>query len=68
MSQINTISEFLLQAGTDYRVFDMARGIRPIASQLFLEIESASVPAPYPRQQHAWFGILFFNAWIAALT
>ena len=61
MSQINTISEFLLQAGTDYRVFDMARGIRPIASQLFLEIESASVPAPYPRQQHAWFCILFFN-------
>ena len=61
MSQINTISEFLLQAGTDYRVFDMARGIRPLESQLFLEIESATVQAPYPRQQHAWFGILFFN-------
>ena len=61
MSQINTISEFLLQAGTDYRVFDMARGIRPLAPQTFLEIESARVPAPYPRQQHAWFGILFFN-------
>lgn len=61
MSQINTISEFLLQAGTDYRVFDMARGIRPVESQTFLEIESARVPAPYPRQQHAWFGILFFN-------
>jgi hypothetical protein len=61
MSQINTISEFLLQAGTDYRVFDMARGIRPLESQFFLEIESAILPAPYPRQQHAWFGILFFN-------
>ena len=61
MSQINTISEFLLQAGTDYRVFDMARGIRPLESQLFLEIENATMPAPYPRQQHAWFGILFFN-------
>jgi hypothetical protein len=61
MSQINTISEFLLQAGTDYRVFDIARGIRPLASQLFLDVESATVPAPYPRQQHAWFGILFFN-------
>lgn len=61
MSQINTISEFLLQAGTDYRVFDMARGIRQLKSQLFLEIESATVPAPYPRQQYAWFGILFFN-------
>jgi hypothetical protein len=61
MSQINTISEFLLQADTDYRVFDMARGIRSLGSQHFLEIESATVPAPYPRQQHAWFGILFFN-------
>jgi len=61
MSQINTISEFLLQAGTDYRIFDMARGIRPLESQLFLEIESATLKAPYPRQQHAWFGILFFN-------
>ena len=61
MSQINTISEFLLQAGTDYRVFDIARGIRPLASQLFLDVENAAVPAPYPRQQHAWFGILFFN-------
>jgi hypothetical protein len=61
MSQINTISEFLHQAGTEYRVFDMARGIRTLGSPLFLEIESAIVPAPYPRQQHAWFGILFFN-------
>jgi hypothetical protein len=61
MSQINTISEFLLQAGTDYRVFDMARGIRQHTSQGFLEIENSTVPAPFPRQQHAWFGILFFN-------
>lgn len=61
MSHINTISEFLLQAGTDYRVFDMARGIRLLESQLFLEIENATLPAPCPRQQHAWFGILFFN-------
>ncbi|WP_339722943.1 DUF3549 family protein [uncultured Paraglaciecola sp.] len=61
MSHINTISEFLLQAGTDYRVFDMARGIRSLESQLFLEIENATRPAPCPRQQHAWFGILFFN-------
>ncbi|MGS2720283.1 DUF3549 family protein [Paraglaciecola aestuariivivens] len=61
MSQINTISEFLLQAGTDYRVFDMARGIRPLSSQTFLDIENGSQAAPFPRQQHAWFGILFFN-------
>lgn len=61
MSTINTISEFLLQAGTDYRVFDMARGIKPLEAQEFLDIENATFAAPFPRQQHAWFGILFFN-------
>jgi hypothetical protein len=61
MSHIDTISEFLLQAGTDYRVFDMARGIKKLSSQQFLNIENALIPAPYPRQQHAWFGLLFNN-------
>jgi hypothetical protein len=61
MSHINTISEFLLQAGTDYRVFDMGRGYHSISSQTFLDIENALIPAPYPRQQHAWFGLIFFN-------
>jgi hypothetical protein len=61
MSQINTISEFLLHAGTNYRIFDMGRAIRPIDSQLFLNIELGSIAAPYPRQQHAWFGIIFFT-------
>lgn len=61
MSQINTISEFLLHAGTNYHVFDMGRAIRRLTSQLFLDIELGGTPAPYPRQQHAWFGIIFFN-------
>jgi hypothetical protein len=61
MSRINTISEFLLHAGTDYRIFDMGRAIRPLSSQLFLDLELGSKAAPYPRQQHAWFGIVFFN-------
>jgi hypothetical protein len=61
MSHINTISEFLLQAGTDYRVFDLARGIKKLSSQQFLNIENALIPAPHPRQQHAWFGLIFSN-------
>ncbi|MFT5312184.1 MAG: hypothetical protein ACI8Z9_000661 [Paraglaciecola sp.] len=61
MSHINTISEFLLQAGTDYRVFDMARGIKKLSTEQFLNIENALIPAPYPRQQHAWFGLIFCN-------
>ena len=61
MSQINTISEFLLHAGTNYRIFDLGRAIRPLPSQLFLDIELGKIPAPYPRQQHGWFGVVFFN-------
>tara|TARA_R110002153_G_scaffold132519_1_gene281517 strand:- start:633 stop:1658 length:1026 start_codon:yes stop_codon:yes gene_type:complete len=61
MSRINTISEFLLHGGTDYRVFDMGRAIRPQSSQTFLDFELTHIPAPYPRQQHAWFGIIFIN-------
>ncbi|WP_166425099.1 DUF3549 family protein [Paraglaciecola sp. 20A4] len=61
MNQISSISEFLLHAGTEYRVFDMGRTIRNIDSQTFLDIENASIAAPYPRQQHAWFGIIFYS-------
>lgn len=61
MSRINTISEFLLHAGTDYRIFDMGRAIRPLSSQTFLDFELNHISAPYPRQQHAWFGLVFFN-------
>ena len=61
MTQITTISEFLLQAGTQYRVYDMARGIRQISEQDFLELESGLTKSAFPRQQHAWFGIVFGN-------
>jgi hypothetical protein len=61
MINIHTISEFLLQAGTDYRIFDMGRGIRKLSNQVFLDLESAITAAPCPRQQHAWFGVIFFN-------
>ncbi|GAB5382045.1 MAG: DUF3549 family protein [Aliiglaciecola sp.] len=60
-SQISTISEFLLHAGTDYRVFDMGRGIRALETQAFLDLESGKHAAPYPRNQHAWFGIVFWD-------
>ncbi|MCC2618155.1 DUF3549 family protein [Aestuariibacter halophilus] len=60
-AQITTISEFLLQAGTEYRVFDLGRGIRKIAAQDFLDMENARKPAPCPRQQHGWFGLVFWN-------
>ena len=60
-NQISTISEFLLHAGTDYRVFDMGRGIRPISSQCFLDWETAKSPPIHPRAGHAWIGIVFWD-------
>ncbi|MFT6895667.1 MAG: hypothetical protein ACJA13_000064 [Paraglaciecola sp.] len=61
MTQISSISEFLLQAKTQYRVFDMGRGIRPVSDQTFLDIENGIISAPNPRLQHAWFGVIFFS-------
>jgi len=60
-NSINSISEFLLHAGTEYLVFDLGRRLEPTDSQTFLEIENGNAYAPYPRQQHAWFGIVFWN-------
>lgn len=60
-NQISSISEFLLHAGTDYRVFDMGRGIRPVTSQCFLDWENAKTPPSHPRAGHAWIGIVFWD-------
>ncbi|MCW8107533.1 DUF3549 family protein [Alteromonas ponticola] len=60
-ADINSISEFLLHAGTNFQVFDMGRGVQPIPTQTFLNWESASEVVPRPRQQHAWFGIVFWQ-------
>lgn len=61
MTTITTLSEFLLQAGTEYRVYDMGRGIRHLPAQAFIDIEHGKQPYPYPRQAHAWIGIIFWN-------
>lgn len=59
--QINSISEFLLHAGTDYLIFDLGRRLSSLDSQTFLDIENGTHIAPFPRQKHAWFGIVFWN-------
>ncbi|MBD3585404.1 DUF3549 family protein [Salinimonas sp. HHU 13199] len=58
---IESISEFLLHAGTNFQIVDMGREITAIDAQTFLDIENAVTPVPRPRQQHAWFGIIFWN-------
>ncbi len=61
MTSISTLSEFLQQAGTEYRVYDIGRGIRYLSEQVFADIEHGRRPYPFPRQAHAWLGIVFWN-------
>ena len=61
MSAINTLTEFLTQAETQFQLFDMGRQVRPLASDLFARIEQQQEPYPWPLQQHAWLGVHFFQ-------
>ena len=45
-NSINSISEFLLHAGTEYIVFDMGRRLTALDNQAFLDIENGSTVAP----------------------
>lgn len=58
---IQTLSEFLLHAGTNFQLFDLGRGVYPMDTQTFLDVENGLLPCPRPRQQHAWFGIVFWS-------
>ena len=59
--RIESISEFLLHAGTNFSVLDMGRGMAELPAQTFLEIENGQRMVPWPRQQHAWFAVIFWN-------
>ncbi|MBU3022112.1 DUF3549 family protein [Aestuariibacter sp. A3R04] len=58
---ITTLSEFLLHAGTNFQFFDLGRGVHIMESQAFLDLENGLTPCPRPRQQHAWFAIVFWS-------
>jgi len=61
MEQIKSLSDFFQQSHTQYRVFDMGRGIRKIGQEQFEQFEAGTLPYPYPLQQQAWLGILGWN-------
>lgn len=44
----------------------MGRCLRTIEPQYFLEIENGEVPAPFPRQQHFWCGVVYWNKNLSA--
>ncbi len=58
--QFDSISHFLQSGGFNYRVFDMGRKVTPISKPLFEQIEAQQVIYPYPFQQKAWIGLLFW--------
>ncbi|VAW66395.1 hypothetical protein MNBD_GAMMA11-3330 [hydrothermal vent metagenome] len=61
MTQINGITDFLTQAGTQFKVFDMGRRIEEISPQTFLAFEMGEAPYPLALQQQAWLAILVWN-------
>jgi len=61
VDSIKTLSEFLLQSGSQYRVFDMGRRVTQISTDVFSDFEHTQIPYPFPIQQHALVGIVFWN-------
>ena len=61
MSQINGITDFLDQAGTQFKVFDMGRRIVEIERDDFMAFEQGEKPYPLPLQQQAWLGFIVWT-------
>ena len=59
--QINTLSEFLTQAGTEFRLFDLGRRLQAIEPADFVAIETHQRPYPWPLQRHAWLAICYWK-------
>ncbi|OUR74257.1 hypothetical protein A9Q78_01245 [Methylophaga sp. 41_12_T18] len=60
-NKITTLSEFLHQTGAKYRVFDIGRRVVKLSPDEFVNFEWAKKPYPYPFQQSALFGVIFWN-------
>jgi hypothetical protein len=61
MTQISGICDFLDQAGTQFRVFDMGRRIQPLSRDQFLAFEQGELAYPFPLQQQAWLGMMIWD-------
>lgn len=58
MMTMQSLNDFLRQAGFNFVVYDMGRRIVRLTPQQFIQFENASTAYPTPLQQHAWLGIL----------
>lgn len=61
MSTVSGITDFLNQAGTEFKVFDMGRRIEEIDKDTFLAFEQGETPYPLPLQQQAWLGFIVWT-------
>lgn len=61
MTTVSGISDFLNQADTHFRVFDMGRRIQEMSAEDFLAFEQGKTPYLWPLQQQAWLGIMVWN-------
>ena len=61
MTQVNGICDFLNQAGTQFKIFDMGRRIEEINQADFLRFEQGETAYPLPLQQQAWLGFLVWT-------
>lgn len=59
--ELSTITEFLQSTGANIRVFDMGRRVARVGIEDFLRFERARIAWPYPFQQSAWIGLLFWD-------
>ncbi|WP_281245968.1 DUF3549 family protein [Oceanisphaera psychrotolerans] len=59
--QIDTLSEFLTQAGTEFRLYDLGRRLQPLSQQDFAAIEAGQRPYPWPLQRHAWLAVCYWQ-------
>ncbi len=59
--EINGISDFLNQAGTQFKIFDMGRRIQEIPKDDFLSFEQGETTYLFPLQQQAWLGFIVWT-------
>jgi len=55
------LSEFLLQTDTQIRIFDLGRRVSKIRLSDFQRFERAEIAYPFPYEQTAWVGLLYWN-------
>jgi len=56
-----TLTDFLLQTDAQIRIFDLGRRINKINLSDFQKFERGEIPHPYPYEQTAWIGLIYWN-------